>query len=345
MKRSVNEQKKIVGFAKANGIEEAASYYAVSPASIYRWQKLYPQQKTNSPLSLSSGSSLIREIKIRINFLAEFSDTHGNSHQIYQLTATDKHSKQQYIALSLERNKTVVDIYKEYLQYSLQKAGLPQPVIHCFYYRQELQGYQTWDRQPVKKREKDRLLNSFIDQNPDLTDFSQLLPVALAGIILKNSEHFLQSVSCYPIFIRCAYLKTLAKFSDLNQAWNQLVNDKYRQQLLKSTMEYLENEARQAYFTGNSSYSLAIYEKILNFNGCIESLPQVAARIYLAKAKIHSQKHEHTQAIKDLHSALKHIPDQAAEAYFRLSSIYQALRNLPLAEEKLHKAIAGFKVS
>jgi len=342
MKRTVSEQQKIVRFARSNSIKEAAVLYQVSYASIYRWQKLHLQNKEKTPLSLCPALHTQPEINIRINFLAEYCDSFGNYKQIYQLTATDKNSGEQYTAFSIERNKTVVDIYKEYLKYCYRQAGVASPLIHCSYYRPEFKGYDTPDTIKSKKKSQLELLAAYLRNNPDLNNYSKLLPVAYAAQIMNSSNNHLHITAGYPVFIKCAYLKTLVTFKDQNQAWDQLINTEYRHNLLKKALEYLESEAVSSYRRGNSSRSLEIYNQMLNFHGCQQHFPGSASRFLIAKARIHNQKNEHDLAIAALQSALQLIPGQA-EVYYQLANVYHDQHNLSLAENSLQLALEIYK--
>jgi len=348
MQKNRAERNTVAEFAAKHSVKEAAVAYNLSNAAVYRCLKIYrkaddyPQLSVSMPGKTSHNSG--SEITISISFLKEYTDSYGMLCPIYQLTAIDKLSKMHYLAFSIENNKTILEIFKEYLISCYQQAGKVLQTVHCVSHKSAAPGYTIPTAKLWRKKNTAGLLTGFLDQNPEIVDCNQLLPLSFADQILALPLNSEAVPVVYPIIIQFSLLREIAHFEQQNQIWHKLLNSDQHSDLLEKTLVKLESMAISGYKNGNSSYSIEIYQRILDFTDCRNLFPHLTSRILIHKARIHNQKKESEQALMDLEMALKLVPDNG-EAYLIQGLIYQDLHRYADSQKSLLKARDLYKAA
>jgi len=279
------------------------------------------------------------ELIIQFSLLHEYIDNRGISRQTYQLRAYDNYSGIQYMAFASEKNQTIADMYKEYLAYSYHKAGADLPDIYSTFDRSISPGVDGSEA----RKAQDKYLTQFIKLNPDLSDSTELLPIALAARILHAPKSENTDLLIYPVLLKIDYLKSVQSFNEINQYWDQLYDAGYCSKLLNRALVYLDEMASFFNRAGNSSFALKIYDSILQQPSCLRYAPQVVASVLLQRGWIYLRQKKFDQAFKDLTQVLKIEPENP-EAYYRLAFLYQDLQQPEQAEESFSKAGELYKI-
>jgi len=273
------------------------------------------------------------ELVVQFSLLHEYIDSGGISRQIYQLRAYDNYSGIQYMAFADEKNQTIADLFKEYLAYCYRKAGAELPDIYSTFDRSISLGVDGSEA----RKPQDKYLTQYLQQNPDLSNSTELLPIALAARILHAPKSENTDLLIYPILLKIDYLKPVQSFMEINQYWDQLFDEGYCSKLLNRALVYLVEIASFFNRAGNSSFALKIYDSILQQPSCLHYAPQVVSGVLLQRGRIYLRQKKFDLSLQDFKQAMQMEPENP-DIYYRLAFLYQDLQQTDEAEKSFGRA-------